>query len=50
MNERADGGVPYTRRTRTMNLCLSDARSGERPRQPTMCAKFLRVETGKKMR
>jgi len=50
MKEWADGGVPYARRTRMMKLCSSDARSGERPRQPTMCAKLLRVETGKKMK
>jgi hypothetical protein len=49
MKERAGGDVSCARRTRTMKLCSSDARSGERPRQPAMCAKFLRVETGKKM-
>ncbi len=49
MKEWAGGDVPYARRTRTMKLCSSDARSGERPRQPTMCAKLFGVETGKKV-
>jgi hypothetical protein len=50
MKERAEGDVPCARKARTLRRCSVDARSGERPRQPTMCAKFFRVETGKKMK
>jgi hypothetical protein len=49
MKEWAGGDILYARRTRMMKLCSSDARSGERPHQPTMCVKLFGVETGKKV-